>query len=197
MTKGVERQREVLPGVTGLGLMDGRATPSLLFVKKSACHQRREILHTGNSINRSCYNCTSEQGDIISQPMPAGNYGVTGVLLQVFTACSLMGTALWIIHETATSVWLVKQPSQYTNPSLKVDCARPHLSCHINIHFQFMNKQSISLSSLFMEYKPKKLAYERFSFLILLCVCKLVSEKVKILEMNASFALLKYYLPAE
>lgn len=80
-TKGVERQREVQPGVTGLGLMDGRAIPSPLFVKKSACHQRGEILHTNNFVNRSCYNYTSEQSDIISQPMPAANYGVTGALL--------------------------------------------------------------------------------------------------------------------
>lgn len=64
----------------------------------------------------------------------------------------------WIIHYTAISVWLVKQLSQNTNSSLKVDFARPHLSCHINLPFQFMNKQPIRLSFLFMMYKPKKLA---------------------------------------
>lgn len=93
MTKGVERQMEMQPGITGLGLMDGRATPCLLFVRKSACHWRGEIFHTNNFISRSCYNYTSEQGDIIRQQMLAANYGVTGVLLQVFTACSFTGTA--------------------------------------------------------------------------------------------------------
>lgn len=83
----------------------------------------------------------------------------------------------WIIHYTATSVWLVKMLSQSTNLSLKVDFARPHLSCHINLPFQFMNKQPISLSFLFMMYKATKLALESFSFLIPFCLCKPVSEK--------------------
>lgn len=128
MARGVERQRGMQGAFTGLGLMEGR-TLSPLFVYKGACHRRGEILHTNNFIYRSCYyNYTSEQGDIISQPMPAANYGVTGVLLQVFTTCSFTrctinyswNSHLCLISQTALTIYKPKLKSGFCQTSFKL-----------------------------------------------------------------------------
>ena len=94
MTKGSERRREVQPEVTGWGWEGWMGWPPPLLCVCKSMRATGEGKRYTQATSPAGYVIVTHRsnGDIINQLMPAANYGVNRVPLQVFTACFFTGT---------------------------------------------------------------------------------------------------------